>query len=153
MELKILDERIAKIEYAKEGDVGIDLRACRLIESGHVLGKGVQQIKLSPGATVKIGTGVAFHQENTWACVVARSGLGCRKIRPANAFGVVDTSYQGEIIVCLENAGEEAIIIQPLDRIAQLVFMSSVRPEFSVVDQFSSTTSRSDSGFGSTGVA
>lgn len=153
MELKIIDHRISQehIAYAKPGDVGIDLRACSLIESGHKLGEAMPHVQLYPGAVVKIGTGIALNQSDTWCCIVARSGLGAKRVRPANAFGVVDTGYQGQIIVALENAGDEVVQINALDRIAQMIFLNPVRPGFQVVSEFSRETERGEGGFGHTG--
>lgn len=154
MEVKILDNRILKehITFQKPGDVGIDLRACSLIDSGHKIGEGMPTINLRPGACVKIGTGIALSQVDTWCAVVARSGLGAKGVRPRNCIGIIDQSYQGQIIVALENAGDEVVPIGPLDRIAQLVFFSPVRPaSVDVVSDFSEKSERGEGGFGSTG--
>lgn len=152
MEIKFLDDRIAQFVPAKDGDVGFDLRACQLAESGQIIGSaGLPHVNLYPGATVKIGTGIAIHQVDTWAGVYARSGLGCKGIGPRNRVGVVDTSYQGQIIVCLTNDGDEVLTIKPLDRIAQLVFHAAIVPTFEHVAEFLNETDRGSSGFNSTG--
>jgi dUTP pyrophosphatase len=157
MKVRFLDSRITKLEPAKEGDVGMDLRACNLYDSGHSIGgapigaEGLEKINLYPGAVVKIGTGIAICQDITWAAIYARSGLGCKGVRPRNGTGVIDTSYQGELIVCLENAGTEAVTINPLDRIAQLVLHHRCLPQVEVVSAFDTTTERGAGGFGSTG--
>ncbi len=157
MQVKFLDSRITEFKPAKDGDVGFDLRACNLYESGHSIGgasigsEGLEKINLYPGAVVKIGTGIAINQDITWAGIYARSGMGCRGIRPFNNTGVIDTSYQGELIVCLENAGSEMVTINPLDRIAQLVLHHRCLPQVEVVSAFDTTTERGAGGFGSTG--
>lgn len=157
MQVKILDKRITEFRPAKDGDVGFDLRACNLHDSGHSIGgaeiggEGLAQINLYPGHVVKIGTGIAIHQDLTWAAIYARSGLGCKGIRPRNGVGVIDTSYQGELIVCIENSGDEVAIIKPLDRIAQLVLHHRCMPQVEIVEEFDKQTERGASGFGSSG--
>lgn len=148
MEIKFLDERIAQFVPAKDGDVGLDLRACTLEDSGQVIGsEALSHVNLYPGATVRIGAGIAIHQVDTWAGVYARSGLGCKGIGPRNRVGVVDTSYQGQIIVCLTNDGDDVLTIKPLDRIAQLVFHTAIVPTFEHVAEFSQETERGSAGF------
>ena len=80
-----------------------------------------------------------------------RSGLGCKGLRPRNVPGLIDADYQGEIILCMYNEADDFITIQPMDRIAQLVFMLSIQPKFMVVTNFSNETDRGVGGFGSTG--
>ena len=157
MQVKFLDSRITEFKPAKEGDVGMDLRACNLHDSGHSIGgapigaEGLEKINLYPGAVVKIGTGIAICQDITWAAIYARSGLGCKGVRPRNGTGVIDTKYVGEIVVCLENAGDEMVTINPLDRIAQLVLHHRCLPQVEVVAEFDAATERGASGFGSSG--
>lgn len=151
MEIKFLNEKIKLFEFkpATEHSGGFDLR--------NATGR---EILLSCGETVKIPTGIAIHMganiEEDFeyvpcAMLLPRSGLGCKGIRPRNAPGLIDADYQGEIIVCMYNDSEDDYTIQPYDKIAQLVFMFSLHPEFNVVNEFTEVSARGDGGFGSTG--
>ena len=105
-----------------------------------------------PSILQKIGTGIACAlPENTFGAIFARSGLATKQgLRPANCVGVVDEDYRGEIIVALHNDTDEIQMIQPYERIAQLVVMPFIPVEFNVVDELD-TTERGNGGFGSTG--
>ncbi len=154
-EIKILDERIKTPEYETAGAGAIDLRAAIY-----------KPVKILPNQCELIGTGIAIHigsidsaegdepnPEFTLAgAIIPRSGLGNRGLVLGNLVGLADADYQGEIKVSLWNRGSEVFIINPLDRIAQMMIVPVIRPSFKVVDQFSSTSSRGNGGFGSTGV-
>ena len=108
-----------------------------------------------PGERKDIGTGVAFNiaDRNLAGIIVPRSGLGKRGVWLANAVGVIDSDYQGEVIVCVLNRSDEPLILHPLDRIAQMLFVRIYHPvEYHVVDDFGNTTIRGAGGFGSTGI-
>jgi dUTP pyrophosphatase len=85
------------------------------------------------------------------AIIMPRSGLGCKGVKPRNTPGLIDADYQGEIIVCLYNEGNDSVHIQPMDRIAQLVFTLAIHPVMQQVQEFSNATERGANGFGSTG--
>jgi len=154
MEIKLLDPRLKDFQPETELSAGYDLRCCE-----------DEEVVILPGQTVKIKTGIAVHmgalaEDNKMdsghalvfsAVIMPRSSLGCRGIKPRNTPGLIDADYQGEIIVCMINDSEEFIVIKPLDRIAQLVFMLAIHPNFMFVTHFSTETLRGDGGFGSTG--
>lgn len=154
MELKILNPKLPEFKPATELSAGYDLRCCE-----------DEEVIIIPGQTVNIRTGVSVHMgaapyaltdthRNLVFCAVImpRSSLGCKGLRPRNVPGLVDADYQGEIILCMYNEGEEFVVIKPMDRIAQLVFMLAIHPNFMKVTNFSNETSRGENGFGSTGV-
>ena len=107
---------------------------------------------IAPHTTIKIGTGLAVElPENTFGAVYARSGIASKEgLRPANCTGVVDCDYRGEIIVALHNDSDVMRIVEPGERIAQLVVQPYVSVEFEEVETLS-TTVRGEGGFGSTG--
>lgn len=109
-------------------------------------------IEVSPGETIKIGTGVAMEiPEGCFGAVFARSGLATKcGIRPANCVGVVDSDYRGEVIVAIHNDSDECALIRDKDRIAQLVIVPYVNVNLHEVEELSDTN-RGDNGFGSTG--
>ena len=154
MEIKLLDKRLGQIAPATELSAGYDLRCCEN-----------EEVIILPGQTVKIKTGIAVHMgvlEDEqfdqrfalhWSAIIMpRSGLGCRGIRPRNVPGLIDADYQGEIILCMHNESDDFVTIQPMDRIAQLVFMIAMHPKFTVVKEFTNDSARGSNGFGSTGV-
>jgi len=148
IDLKILDSRLKDDRYAPQyatpGSAGIDLRAC--IEMA---------IKIHPGETVLIPTGIAIHLSDPGlaAMILPRSGLGHKHgIVLGNLVGLVDSDYQGEIFVSTWNRGHDTFTLNPLDRLAQLVIVPVVQTAFNVVDEFSASE-RGAGGFGSTGVA
>ena len=110
------------------------------------------KVLIRPHTTVKIGTGLAIEPpEGYFAAIFARSGIATKEgLRPANAVGVVDEDYRGEIIVALHNDSEETRIIEPGQRIAQLVFLPYIDGEFEEVESLSETN-RANGGFGSSG--
>lgn len=146
IQLKIIDERVGKQfplpTYATEGSAGVDLRAC--IDAA---------ITLEPGTTTLIPTGMAIYiaDPNIAATILPRSGLGHKHgIVLGNLVGLIDSDYQGPLMISMWNRGQAAFIIEPGDRIAQLVFLPVIRPEFEVVENFQ-TTVRGENGFGSSG--
>ncbi|KKO47721.1 deoxyuridine 5'-triphosphate nucleotidohydrolase [Arsukibacterium sp. MJ3] len=146
IELKILDPRIGKDfplpAYATAGSAGMDLRAC--LE---------QTLTLEPGQTVLIPTGIAIFigDANLCATILPRSGLGHKHgIVLGNLVGLIDSDYQGPLMVSMWNRGQQSFSIEPGDRIAQLVFMPVVQATFVVVDSFDASV-RGAGGFGHSG--
>jgi dUTP pyrophosphatase len=144
IDIRVLDRRLdAHLPaYATPGSAGLDLRAC--IE--HVLTVG-------PGEADLIPTGIAIHLADSGlaAMVLPRSGLGHRHgIVLGNLVGLIDSDYQGQIFVSLWNRGRSPFILNPLERIAQLVVVPVVQVAFNVVDDFEQSA-RGIGGFGSTG--
>ncbi|MFM9911992.1 MAG: dUTP diphosphatase [Methylophilaceae bacterium] len=144
VKLKILDERLKHQlpAYATPGSAGLDLRAC--IE--HVL-------TLEPGKTELIPTGMAIHlgDPNYAALILPRSGLGHKHgIVLGNLVGLIDSDYQGQLLVSCWNRGREPFILNPLERIAQLVIVPVIQASFDLVDEFDASE-RGEGGFGSTG--
>ena len=152
MQIKFLDKRLTEFKPATELSAGYDLRAC--ID---------EPICLPPGGQWKIRTGVSLNMGHKselidnyatvlpCAVIMPRSGLGCKGVKPRNTPGLIDAVYQGEIIECLYNEGNESVHIRPMDRIAQLVFTIALHPFMEVVTDFSHETVRGANGFGSTG--
>lgn len=145
VQLKILDERLRHHlpAYATSGSAGLDLRAC--IE--HVL-------TLRPGETELIPTGIAIHLADPAyaAMILPRSGLGHKHgIVLGNLVGLIDSDYQGQLLVSVWNRGHEVFMLNPLERIAQLVIVPVIQASFDVVDDFVASD-RGHGGFGSTGV-
>ena len=144
LEVKILDERIRGMlpHYASAGAAGLDLRAC--IDAGLVL---------YPGESQLVPSGIAIHVgDPAYAAVILpRSGLGAKNgIVLGNLVGLIDSDYQGPLMVSLWNRGKASFTIQPMDRIAQLVIVPVLQVEFEVVEQFAASA-RGTGGFGSTG--
>jgi dUTP pyrophosphatase len=146
VELKILNPRVGTEiplpKRATTGSAGLDLRAC--IE---------QPIDLSPGATELIPTGIAIHLSDPGlaALIVPRSGLGHRHgIVLGNLVGLIDSDYQGELLISCWNRGQKPFRIEPGERIAQLVVVPVVPVEFEVVESFEQSR-RGAGGFGHTG--
>lgn len=144
LEVKILDERIRGMlpQYATPGSAGLDLRAC--LEA---------PLTLQPGASQLVSSGIAIHVGDPGyaAVVLPRSGLGSKNgIVLGNLVGLIDSDYQGPLMVSLWNRGNSAFTIQPLDRIAQLVVVPIVQVAFQVVEEFAASA-RGAGGFGSTG--
>ena len=129
-------------EYATAGAAGIDLRACL-----------DEPLDLSPGDTHLIPSGIAVHLEDPGlaATLLPRSGLGHEHgIVLGNLVGLIDSDYQGEILVSCWNRGTRSFSIRPGDRIAQMVFLPIVRAEFEVVTSFRASK-RGPGGFGHSG--
>ena len=144
VDLKVLDARMAAVlpAYATPGSAGLDLRAC--LEAPLVL---------EPGAAALIPTGLAMHigDPTLAAMLLPRSGLGHRHgIVLGNLVGLIDSDYQGPLMVSCWNRGAAAYTVQPMERIAQMVVVPVVRAAFRVVDDFDASA-RGTGGFGSTG--
>ena len=146
IDVRILDPRLGDSfpmpAYANDGSAGIDLRAC--VES---------DTEIAPGATLLLPTGMAIHigDPGVAAVILPRSGLGHKHgIVLGNLVGLIDSDYQGQLMVSCWNRGSAAFTVSPGERIAQLVFLPVIRPEFRVVDAFDASE-RGEGGFGHTG--
>ena len=144
IDLQVLDARMAEQipAYATPGSAGLDLRAC-LDEA----------ITLAPGQTTLIPTGLAIHiaDPGLAAIILPRSGLGHKHgIVLGNLVGLIDSDYQGQLMVSCWNRGQSEFTIQPFERIAQLVIVPVVQAQFRRVDSFDASE-RGAGGFGSTG--
>lgn len=144
IDFKILDARLNDFPptYATQGSAGIDLRAC--LE---------EKMLLHPGETSLIPTGIAIHlaDPDLAAMILPRSGLGHKHgIVLGNLVGLIDSDYQGEILVSCWNRGHHTFELNPLERIAQLVIVPVIQANFRLVETFS-PSERGSGGFGSTG--
>ena len=144
IDIRILDERIrAQLPaYATHGSAGLDLRAA--ID---------EAITLKPGDTSLIPTGLAIHLDDRElaAIIIPRSGLGHKHgIVLGNGVGLIDSDYQGQVFVSCWNRGKETFVVNPLERIAQLVVVPVVQVDLNVVESFGESA-RGAGGFGSTG--
>ena len=144
--VRVLDPRVADRlpAYATPGSAGLDLRAA--LDA---------PLALDPGATALVATGLAIHIADPGyaALILPRSGLGHRHgIVLGNLVGLIDSDYQGELMVSVWNRGHEAFVLQPFDRIAQLVVVPVVQAAFERVDSFDASA-RGSGGFGSSGHA
>ena len=146
IDLKVLDERVAETlpSYATPGSAGLDLRAC--LEPPLVL---------QAGQTALIPTGLAIHiaDQGLAAVLLPRSGLGHKHgIVLGNLVGLIDSDYQGPLMVSCWNRSDTAFTVQPLERIAQMVIVPVVQARFRRVAEFGDSA-RGEGGFGSTGRA
>jgi dUTP pyrophosphatase len=144
IDLKVLDARMADVlpAYATPGSAGLDLRAC--LDAPLVL---------EPGQTQLIPTGLAIHigDPGLAAMILPRSGLGHKHgIVLGNLVGLIDSDYQGPLMVSCWNRGTNAFTVQPMERIAQLVIVPVLQAAFRRVDEFDASD-RGEGGFGSTG--
>jgi dUTP pyrophosphatase len=144
IDLKVLDPRMAEQipTYATPGSAGLDLRAC--LDA---------PVVLEPGQTTLIPTGLAIHigDAGLAALILPRSGLGHKHgIVLGNLVGLIDSDYQGQLMVSCWNRGPTTFTIQPMERIAQLVIVPVVQASFRRVDDFDASH-RGEGGFGSTG--
>jgi len=144
IDIRFLDARLRAQppQYATAGSAGLDLRAA--IEA---------PLELAPGEAQLVPTGLAIHVADAGyaALIVPRSGLGHKHgIVLGNLVGLIDSDYQGQLMVSAWNRGRNAYTIQPLERIAQLVVVPVLQAQFNVVDEFASSE-RGAGGFGSTG--
>ena len=144
IDLRLLDPRLkdSPPRYATPGSAGLDLRAC--IDA---------PLTIRPGETRLVPSGMAIHLSDPGlaALVLPRSGLGHKHgIVLGNLVGLIDSDYQGEIMVSVWNRGQEEFTLNPLDRLAQLVIVPVRQAAFHIVDEFSAST-RGTGGFGSTG--
>ena len=146
IEVKLLDARMADAlpAYATPGSAGLDLRACL-----------DEPLLIEPGQTRLIPTGLAIHiaDPGLAAMILPRSGLGHKHgIVLGNLVGLIDSDYQGPLMVSCWNRGEAAYTVQPMERIAQLVIVPVVQASFRRVEAFD-VSDRGAGGFGSTGVS
>ena len=144
LDVKILDERIRSNlpAYATTGSAGLDLRAC--IDA---------PLTLAPGDTALVPTGLAIHlgDPTLAAVIIPRSGLGHKHgIVLGNLVGLIDSDYQGQLMVSCWNRGREPFVVNPMERIAQLVVVPVVQVKLNVVASFEESA-RGAGGFGSTG--
>lgn len=144
LDVRILDPRLKQQlpHYASPGAAGLDLRACI-----------AQPVSLEPGKTELVPSGMAIHLGDPGyaAVVLPRSGLGHKHgIVLGNLVGLIDSDYQGQLMVSAWNRGQQAFELAPMERLAQLVIVPVVQAEFNVVDDFEASR-RGEGGFGSTG--
>lgn len=144
IDVKILDPRMQDSlpAYATTGSAGLDLRACL-----------DQAVTILPGETHLIPTGLAIHISNPAyaAMILPRSGLGHKHgIVLGNLVGLIDSDYQGQLMVSTWNRGQTAFTLNPMERLAQLVIVPVLQVAFNVVEDFD-TSARGTDGFGSTG--
>lgn len=144
IDVKVLDRRMAEQmpSYATPGSAGLDLRACLDVP-----------LVLEPGQSQLIPTGLAIHigDPGLAAMILPRSGLGHKHgIVLGNLVGLIDSDYQGPLMVSCWNRGDTAFTVQPMERIAQLVIVPVVQAGFRVVSDFGASD-RGEGGFGSTG--
>jgi dUTP pyrophosphatase len=144
IDVKVLDVRLRDRlpGYATAGAAGLDLRAC--VD---------EPLVIEPGATHLVRTGVAIHIADPGyaALILPRSGLGHKHgIVLGNLVGLIDSDYQGELMVSTWNRGNAAFTLNPLERLAQLVIVPVVQARFNIVEDFSASD-RGAGGFGSTG--
>lgn len=145
MKIKIIDSRLTEDMFsgATAGSAAIDLRACVY-----------KTISLRPKESIMIKAGFAVHINNheIVGMIAPRSGMGSKGLVLANTVGLIDSDYQGEIMMNLLNRNAiDSIVINPMDRIAQMTFVKIEKPSFKFINNFDSTTERGSGGFGSTG--
>ncbi len=144
IDVKILDDRLhaAMPTYATPGSAGLDLRACLS-----------EPLTLAPNAWQLVPTGMAIHLQdpNFAALILPRSGLGHKHgIVLGNLVGLIDSDYQGQLMVSAWNRSSTAFTIEPMERIAQLVIVPVVQAQFNLVSGFEASE-RGEGGYGSTG--
>jgi len=144
IDIKILDPRIQEQlpAYATQGSAGLDLRAC--LEA---------PLTIQPGQTHLVPTGLAIHIADPGyaAMILPRSGMGHKHgIVLGNLVGLIDSDYQGQIMVSTWNRGQTEFVLNPMERLAQLVIVPVLQVQFNVVDEFD-PSARGGNGFGSTG--
>ncbi len=144
LQVKIIDERMRSQlpQYATAGSAGLDLRAC--LE---------EPINIAPGQTVLVPTGIAIYINDPRYCamILPRSGLGHKHgIVLGNLVGLIDSDYQGQLMVSTWNRGSSSFHLEPMERLAQLVIVPIMQIEWSIVEEFASSN-RGEGGFGSTG--
>lgn len=144
LDVKILDSRLKEQlpQYGSPGAAGLDLRACIN-----------EPLQLNPGDTTLVPTGIAIHLDDPGlaALILPRSGLGHKHgIVLGNLVGLIDSDYQGEIMISTWNRGKDPFVLNPFERLAQLVVVPVLQVSLNVVDDFEATQ-RGEGGFGSTG--
>ena len=147
IDVKILDPRIAEQlpAYATPGSAGLDLRAC--LDA---------PLALAPNAWQLVPTGMAIHLADPAyaAMILPRSGLGHKHgIVLGNLVGLIDSDYQGQLMVSAWNRSSVAFTIEPMERIAQLVIVPVLQAQFNIVQEFPTASERGEGGYGSTGKA
>ena len=145
IDVKILDPRIAEQlpAYATPGSAGLDLRAC--LDA---------PLTLAPNAWQLVPTGMAIHLADPGyaAMILPRSGLGHKHgIVLGNLVGLIDSDYQGQLMVSAWNRSSVAFTIEPMERIAQLVIVPVLQAQFNIVQEFPTASERGEGGYGSTG--
>jgi len=145
IDVKILDPRIAEQfpTYATAGSAGLDLRAC--LDT---------PLTLAPNAWQLVPTGMAIHLADPGyaALILPRSGLGHKHgIVLGNLVGLIDSDYQGQLMVSAWNRSDVAYTLAPMERLAQLVIVPVVQAQFNIVDAFPAASARGEGGYGSTG--
>ena len=144
IDIKILDPRMQDLlpAYATPGSAGLDLRAC--IDA---------PLTLEPGQTILIPTGLAIHVSDPGYCamILPRSGMGHKNgIVLGNLVGLIDSDYQGQLMISTWNRGASAFTLAPMERLAQLIIVPVLQVQFNIVEAFD-TSERGAGGFGSTG--
>ncbi len=144
LQVKIIDERMRSQlpQYATPGSAGLDLRAC-LDEA----------IDIAPGQTLLVPTGISIYINDPRYCamILPRSGLGHKHgIVLGNLVGLIDSDYQGQLMISTWNRGTSSFRLEPMERLAQIVIVPVMQIEWSIVDEFASSD-RGEGGFGSTG--
>ena len=145
IDVKIIDSRLQDNlpAYATAGSAGLDLRACLS-----------EPLTLAPNAWQLVPTGIAIHLADPGyaALILPRSGLGHKHgIVLGNLVGLIDSDYQGQLMVSAWNRSEVAFTIEPMERIAQLMIVPVLQAEFNVVSDFAAPSERGEGGYGSTG--
>ena len=145
LDVKVMDQRLREMlpSYATPGSAGLDLRACL-----------DQALTLQANAWQLLPTGMAIHLKdpNYAALILPRSGLGHKHgIVLGNLVGLIDSDYQGQLMVSAWNRSDVAFTIEPMERIAQLIIVPVVQAQFNLVDDFVVATERGAGGYGSTG--
>ena len=143
VDLKVLDPRMADHlpQYATPGSAGLDLRAC--LDAA---------ITLEPNAWQLVPTGIAIHLDDPAyaALILPRSGLGHKHgIVLGNLVGLIDSDYQGQLMVSAWNRSPTPFTLEPMERLAQLVIVPVVQAQFNVVQEFAATSERGEGGYGS----
>ncbi len=145
VDIKILDPRMEDQlpQYATPGSAGLDLRACL-----------DEPLTLAPNAWQLVPTGLAIHLRDPGyaAMILPRSGLGHKHgIVLGNLVGLIDSDYQGQLMVSAWNRSDTAFVLQPMERLAQMVIVPVLQAQFNVVQEFGEVSERGTGGYGSTG--
>lgn len=158
IQTKIIDTRLNEpgmLGYATPGSAAIDLRACNIGGTTQF-----ESFTMYPGDRVMFGSGVAFWMAGdddtrlpVAGLMIPRSGLGNKGLRLGNTAGLIDTDFQGQVLIAAHWTGDDPLTIRPLDRITQLIVFPYVRANLVRVPEFTNNTIRGAGGFGHTGVA
>jgi len=145
VDIKVLDARMREQlpQYATPGSAGLDLRAC--LDA---------PLTLAPGAWQLVPTGLAMHLRDPGyaAMILPRSGLGHKHgIVLGNLVGLIDSDYQGQLMVSAWNRSPDTYVLQPMERLAQMVIVPVVQARFNLVEDFDAVSARGEGGYGSTG--